>query len=264
MQDMLIVGAGPAGCSAALTARARNLSVQIAYSGEGALEKAPRVDNYPGMPGVSGAEMLSRFREQAREAGATLSRAIVQRILPSGEGFTVLAGNDIVEARCVLLCSGAARVRSFEGEERLLGAGVSYCATCDGMLYQGKTVALIMEGEHKDEEEFLRSVCNVQTFPGEKPKVILGDAHVRALLTDKGEHPVDAVFILRPAIALTQLLPELETDKGAVHIDADGMTSVPGVFAAGDIAGAPLQVAKAVGDGNRAALAAAKWLRAIK
>ncbi len=278
MHDLIIVGGGAAGCSAAITARLRNLNVLMIYAGDGALEKAHLVDNYPGLPSVSGKEMLRRFRSHAEQLGVDILRQLVQKILPMGETFSVLAGNEVYEARTVLLACGAARVSLLKGEEELLGAGVSYCATCDGMFYKGKRIAVIAAShEAVEEAAFLSELGQVTYFSekqhsreglpsavvvsGEKPLGVTRKGSALKLLTNAGEHETDGIFILRPAVALDQLLPGLETHKGAVKTDASLMTVIPGAFAAGDMIGVPFQVSKAAGDGNHAALSVASYLR---
>lgn len=278
MYDLIIVGGGAAGCSAAMTARQRNLSVLMLYAGDGAMEKAHRMDNYPGMPQVEGKDMVRVFRQQASDAGAELKKQLVTKVLPVGDGFSLLAGNDLYEAKAVLLAMGTSRVNPLPGEEELLGQGVSYCATCDGMFYRGKRIIVIAGGKEAVEEAnylsdlgrvtyFIEKPHNTEglaaniTVAKGKPIQIRQSGQALTLVTDQGEHETDGLFVLRPAVAMTQLLPEIETIKGVVMTDQDMMTNVPGVFAAGDILGAPLQVAKAVGEGNRAALAVAGYLR---
>ncbi len=278
MYDLIIIGGGAAGCSAAMTARQRNLQVLMLYAGDGAMEKAHRMDNYPGMPMIEGKEMVRVFRGQALDAGTEIKKQLVTRVLPVGDGFSVLAGNDLYEGKTVLLAMGASRVNPLPGEEELLGQGVSYCATCDGMFYRGKRIIVIAGGKEAVEEAnylsdlgrvtyFIEKPHDTQglaasvTLAAGKPKQIRQSGQALVLVTDQGEVETDGLFVLRPAVAMTQLLPEIETLKGVVTADLDMMTIVPGVFAAGDILGAPLQVAKAVGEGNRAALAVAVYLR---
>ena len=278
MHDLLIVGGGCAGCSAAITARQRNLSVLMLYSGDGGLAKARRVDNYPGMPMADGADIIRAFREQAQEMGAEMKRQLVQRVMPMGDSFSVLAQNDLYEAQSVLLAIGISRVNPLPGEEELLGQGLSYCATCDGMFYKGKQMLVIGDGDEAVEEaNYLADLGNVRYLPergaapeglspkiqviAERPREIFEREGQLGIRTAEGEHLADGIFVLRPAVAMTQLMPEIQAEKKAIIVDNELMSSVPGVFAAGDIVGAPLQAAKAVGEGNRAALAIAAWLR---
>ncbi len=278
MYDLIIVGGGAAGCSAALTAKLRNLNVLMIYAGDGAMEKAHRMDNYPGMPQVEGKEMVRVFRQQVLDAQVETKKQLVTRVLPMDKGFSLLAGNDLYETRTVLLALGTSRVNPLPGEEELLGQGVSYCATCDGMFYKGKRIIVIAGGrEAVEEANYLADLGQVSYFVEkphdthelaasvsvikEKPKLIRKSGLGLILQTDQAEHETDGLFVIRPAVAMTQLLPELELRNGAVITDQDLMTSLPGVYAAGDMLGAPLQAAKAVGEGNRAALAIAAYLR---
>lgn len=278
--DLAIVGNGPAGWSCAMTARMRGLNaVVIAPAGAGGwLSGAERIDNYPGLPQVSGRELLERFRQQALALGAEEKNALVCQIMPSGERFLLLAENDVLEAKAVALCMGAARPVLLPGEEELLGGGVSYCATCDGMFYRGKRVAVLSASASGVEEAaFLHSLAEsvdyyalkphdasalpdgVQTV-AEKPRSLTREQGGIALTTDRETHLYDGVFIFRTAVPLRMLLDGLETDGGAIRVDRSMRASLPGVFAAGDVTGGPLQIAKAVGEGNVAAIAAAEFI----
>ena len=274
MAHVLIIGGGPAGCSAALTLRLRGAEVTILRAGASALEKAKRVDNYPGLPETAGGEMQRRFSEQAEKAGARIQNGLARLIQKTRRGFTVLAGEEMIKADAVLLATGVGRVARIDGEDALVGMGVSYCATCDGMLYKGRPVAAVCrDASFREDVDFLRSICPVDYYmekPHEAPdgvNVIAGrPLAVRAegeqviLTAESGEKAYDCVFILRPAVALTTLLPKLEMNGEAVKVDEKMRTSVEGVFAAGDITGAPYQVARAVGQGNTAALSIAQYL----
>lgn len=276
MFDIAVVGAGPAGLSAAINARKREKSVVVIGNRSGWLARAELVDNYPGMPGVSGAQMLDVMADQAQAMGAQLRAGVVHQIIPMGESFALGLGADFVEARRVILCTGAKQPKLLPGEETLLGRGVSYCGTCDGMLYRGKDVAVIAESsEAVHEANFLASLCKSVTYFGTadaaldpsvivrsgKPEAILGDVRVSSLRAGGEEFTFDGVFIFREAMALSSLLPGLERDGAFIRTDRQMRTSVDGVYAAGDCTGLPLQVAKAVGEGCVAALAAAQSIR---
>ncbi len=280
MYDALIVGAGPAGLSAALTLRQRNLKIIVVYNGQGAMEKAHEINNYPGLPNIKGEELVDAAKKQAENQGAELKKALVQKIMPMGKSFSCLAGNDIIEAKSVILCCGTARVKQLRNEEELLGQGVSYCATCDGMFYKEKSVIVVGAGQEAVEEaNYLATLAQVTYIPEkkhdisglsdsivlieDKPEAIQKEEGKMLLLCKKETYGADGIFVLRPSIALTQLLPELKTESGSVAVDKDMKTSVTGVFAAGDMTGAPLQAAKAVGEGNIAALSAAKYIKGL-
>ena len=207
--------------------------------------------------------------------GAQLRPGVVHQVIPMGETFALSLGADFVEAKKLILCTGAKQPKLLPGEERLLGRGVSYCGTCDGMLYRGKSVAVIGESaEAVNEANFLMSLCASVAYFGKpdeeldprievrgaKPEEILGDMRVSSLRAGGEELPFDGVFIFREAMALSSLLPGVETDGAFIRVDRQMKTNLPGVFAAGDCTGLPLQVAKAVGEGCIAALAAAQEL----
>lgn len=292
--DIAVIGSGPAGCSAAINAINRGRSAVI-LSGDprdSYLYKAPPIENMPGMPGKSGAELLDAFRDHAFSMGAVEIRGQVQLIMPfpSDDGsslFQIAYGNNIMMARSVILTVGASSFKPYPGEARLLGRGVSYCATCDGMLYRGKTTAVVAKApDALDEAEHLVKIgCRVHFFasgPDLKkwadrlPEGIFeqttaaaafeveGEDKVSALVADGVRVPVDGVFILRSSIAPDALLPGIETNNGYIDVNRSQETSVPGVFAAGDCTGKPLQIAKALGEGLVAALSADAFLAAAE
>ncbi|MBQ2954781.1 MAG: FAD-dependent oxidoreductase [Clostridia bacterium] len=278
--DILIIGSGPAAWSCALTARQRGLSVTVAAadSATGWLAKAERIDNYPGMPQVSGQELLHVFRQQAEDAGAHILSALARQSMPAGDGYMTLVGNDIVESRAIVLATGAARPTLLPGEEGLLGQGVSWCGTCDGMFYRGMEVAVLSAWHGGVEEgEFLAGLAaHVDYYflashaqpaeppyaicPG-KPRTLAATADGRILLTtSEGEKAYDGVFIFRPAVAPDSLMPGLALEGSFIAVDRRMATNLPRVYACGDCTGHPLQIAKAVGEGNIAAISAASDL----
>ena len=137
MLDIAIIGAGPAGYSAAISARKRDKSVLVIGQHAGWLARAQEIANYPGLPDISGPALLAAMRDQARALGAQTRPGVVHQVVPMGESFGLSLGADFVEAATVVLCTGAKQPRLLPGEGELLGRGVSYCGTCDGMLYRG-------------------------------------------------------------------------------------------------------------------------------
>lgn len=282
MVDMVVIGKGPAGCSCAITARLRGLSVLLIAPPDDAgwLKKAERIDNYPGLPQVSGRKLLDSFAQQAVDLGAEARTGLVRQIIPNGPSFMLLVGNDVVEAKTVVLAMGAGRPTLLKGEEEQIGKGVSYCATCDGMFYRGKRVAVLSSGVHGVEEaEFLATLASqveyfclkkhdLPQWPEkvrallEKPTAILRRGEQLFLKTAAGEHPYDGIFIFRSAMPLSMLLEDLDTEGNFIVVDRSMRTNIPGVFAAGDCTGKPLQIAKAVGEGNIAAISAAEYIGA--
>lgn len=275
--DLIVLGSGPAGLAAALAARGRDKSVLVIGNRwqDSPLARAELVENYLGMPGVTGSEMLERFTDQARRSGAEFvtGRAVS---LMAYNGFMVTVGSDFYQGKALILAPGVARAAKYPGEGEYLGRGVSYCATCDGMLYRDKDIVVV--GRAKDaphEANYLQSIgCRVTYVANKQPEglnegisfvgggrlEVKGEQTVTALVVDGREIPCAGVFILRDAVAPTDLLPQLETEHGVVKVDRAMATNVEGVFAAGDCTGAPLQIAKAVGEGHIAALSACEYL----
>ena len=274
--DCAVVGGGPAGLSAAVNLHQRGKAVRVLGAAPGFLEKAEQVDNYLGLPGLSGGEMLRRFAQHAAALGIAPEPGRVANILPMGDRFMLNFSGDILEARAVVLACGVAKAKPVEGEAEFLGRGVSYCATCDGMLYRGKNVLVWgLAAEAAGEANFLASIgCRVRFAAPKRPEELSGEIEflpgsLRAVgggmklewAQVGGERvEADGVFILRAAIAPDTLLPGLALENGFVTVNRSMATNLPGVFAAGDITGAPLQVAKAVGEGLVAGLAAADYL----
>jgi len=281
--DIAIVGAGPAGLSAALTARIRNKSVALFEHMDFSpkLQKAHTINNYPGMPATTGKDMMKQFADHALSAGPTLVKEKVTNIF-AGDTFTLLTPNNTYEAKAIVLALGVSNSAVINGEKELVGKGVSYCATCDGMLYRDKPVAVIAyteEGEH--EANFLGEICPVVYFipqyktefqPAQptiqvikaRPQAVLGTEEVTGLMTDAGELKVEGIFLLRQSDPAETLLPELEMDGPFVKVNRDQATNVPGVYAAGDCTGKIWQIARATGEGLTAVLGAISYIDSKK
>ena len=217
--------------------------------------RAPRMANYPGLPDITGLKLVERLVDQAKVLGAQFKQGRALSVMPMGKSVMVSVENDVVEGLAVILALGVSRAAPLKGEAELLGRGVSYCATCDGMFYRGKSV--VCAGDAPDfaqEVDFLRSIgCQVRStkLPGLE---ILGEHKVTGVRTAVGEEfPCDGVFLLRSSIAPSHLAPGLELTGGYIRVDGRMATNLPGVFAAGDCTGQPLQLAKAVGQGQIAA-----------
>ena len=263
MADIIVVGSGPAGLSAAITARMREKSVLVISNNrtESGLYKAAEIGNYPGLPGVSGADLSEKLVEHALGMGAELVSGRVTTVLPIGEELSVSYGSEIASAKCLILATGIIQSAVFPGEKELLGSGVSYCATCDGMLFRGKKVCVVALSPEADEEaDFLESIgCQVTRLKTRNIKVN-GEGRVSSVTADGEDIPCEGVFILRATIAPSALVPGLETEKNHIKVDRAMKTNIPGVFAAGDCIGTPYQVVKAAGEGQLAALSAVDYL----
>ena len=261
--DLLIVGAGPAGLTAAIHARARDKSALIVSNDPLAspLSRAPAMANCPGLPGVTGRELLERLVEQARSLGAEFRQGRALSVMPMGKSVMVSVENDAVEGRAVILAPGVSRAAPLKGEAELLGRGVSYCATCDGMLYRGKRVAVLgWTPTARREAEYLEGIgCQALYLDRPRDCEILGTEKVEAVRCGGVTEAVEGVFLLRPSVAPGELFPGLAMEQGFAAVDRRMSTNLPGLFAAGDCTGGPLQISKAIGEGQVAGQSAAAF-----
>lgn len=279
MLDCIIIGSGPAGLSAAINLKtynkdfvwfgSKNLSVKVA--------KAEKIVNYPGFPEITGSELLERFQAHIKRADLTITEKTVTNVMGMGDYYMVLADNEIFEARTLILAMGVMTSKILPGEQELLGRGVSYCATCDGMLYKGKRIAVICnDPKYEHEVEFLADLAaEVLYYPKfeskvvrdnvkiskDGPKEILGDGKVEKIALHSGNiEAVDGVFCLRNAIAPANLIPGIGVEEGGIVVDRAMQTNLKGCFACGDCTGRPYQYTKAVGEGNVAAHSVISYL----
>lgn len=282
MYDVAVIGGGPAGLSAAVQVRARGKSVLVVSGDDrdNPLYKTRRIDNYLGVYGVSGAELLERFHIHAQQMGVDRKTGRVLSAMPMGETFYLSIGSEMEQARALVLSVGVIRSAKYPGEEKYLGSGVSYCATCDGMLYRGKEIAVVgLTADAPAEANWLKEIgCKVtyigrQVPDGLRPDIpamkaekieILGEKTVAGLRADSMVIPCEGIFILRPSVAPAELLPGLELEGNYIKVNRDMATNIPGVFAAGDCTGLPLQVSKAVGEGQIAGHKAAEYLEQLE
>lgn len=283
MYDCLIIGTGPGGLSAALNLKtyqknfvwfgSKNLSEKVT--------KAEKITNYPGFTEISGAGLAEKFRVHIADAGLEITEKTVTNIMYSGSHFIALADNEMYEAKTVILAMGVMAARLMEGEEEWLGKGVSYCATCDGMLYKGKRIAVVCNApKYEHEVEYLANLASeVLYYPTFESKVdrenvtvskdapveVHGDQSVTAMTLRSGAaEDIDGVFCLRNAIAPAKLVPGLDVEDGHIVVDRQMATNLPGCFAAGDCTGRPYQYTKAVGEGNVAAHSVITFLAQAK
>ena len=278
--DAAIIGTGPAGLSAALNLQihqknfiwigSKHLSDKVT--------KAEKIANYPGFVDVTGEALNEAFRNQVQQKGLHIAEQMVNSIIPMGSHYAVMAGSEFYEAKTILLATGVAAVGTLPSEQEMVGRGVSYCATCDGMLYRGKTIAILCNNARFEHEvAYLANLAqNVNYFPtyrnvGQLPEnvrimedkamAVLGETRVNGLSLRSGQTlPVDGVFCLRDSVSLATLLPQLATEQGHIAVDRAMTTNLPGVFAAGDCTGRPYQYAKAIGEGNVAAHSIIEYL----
>ena len=299
LYDLIIIGSGPAGLAAAVyaqRARLNTLILEKAMVSGGQVLTTYEVDNYPGLPGIGGYDLGLKFREHADRLGALFKEDEVISV-EDGPVKRVVCSGGIYEARAVILATGAIhRKLGIPGEEELGGAGVSYCATCDGAFFRNKVTAVIGGGDVAVEDAiFLARMCskvylihrrnelraakslqeslfaqeNVEILWDTVTDSINGENKVESLsLTnkktgEKRELPVDGVFIAVGISPNTEGLEDLVAMDGGHYILAgeDGKTSRPGIFAAGDVRTKNLrQIVTAVADGANCVTSAERYL----
>jgi thioredoxin-disulfide reductase len=290
--DVVIIGAGPGGLTAAIygmRAGLKTLLIEKAYVSGGQIINTAEVDNYPGIPRVSGMELANKFKEHAENMGVTFVRTEVTDIEVQSDIKKIITSAEIYSTKSVIIATGAThRLLGILGEMELAGAGVSYCATCDGAFFKDKTVAVIGGGDVAVEDAiFLARLCkkvyvvhrrdelraakvlqdrllaldNVEMLWSQVPEAIIGDGQVEKIAL-KGvktqiqqEVNVDGVFI---AVGMN---PQTESFKGIVALDESGYikagedcrTNIDGIYVVGDVRTKALrQIITAAADGANA------------
>lgn len=278
--DVAIIGTGPAGLEAAITSKIRNKSVLLIGSRNlsSKIEKAHTINNYLGLPELSGEKMQEHFLNHIVSLGIEITEDRINTVYAMGDYFALQGHENMYEAKSVILAVGMSVSKPFKGELENLGRGVSYCATCDALLYKGKqTIVVGYSKEEEKEANFLAEVANEviylpmyneETSLSEKVTVMRGckieeieriDKRIK-LNTSDGCLETDGLFILRESVAPSQLVPGLLIENNQVVVDRNMKTNIQGLFACGDITGAPYQYIKAAGEGNVAALSAVNYL----
>ena len=279
MVDTAIIGTGPAGISAALTLKA--LKKEILLFGDsqlsGKIRAAERIRNYPGLPDVTGQQMRQAFATQLDAMDIAVTDKTVTGIYHMGTHYGILCNQELFEAKTIILATGVEAVKPIEGELEFVGRGVSYCATCDGFLYKGKTIAVLcttkdLEHEIKYLADLADKVYLIPLYKDaavsgenieilmEKPRRITGNMKAETLEFAGREISVDGIFMLKQAVTPSVLLYGLECQEGHITVDRRCRTNLPGCFAAGDCTGRPYQYVKAAGEGNVAAHSVVEYL----
>jgi len=282
--DAAIIGSGPAGLSAALVLKiheknfmwfgSKNLSDKI--------DRAEMVNNYPGLPAISGKALNQAFQDSVKSMDLKIEEQMVNQIMALGDSYAVMAGSDFYEAKSVILATGVAAVGTLPGEAELVGKGVSYCATCDGEFYKGKTIAVICnKARFEYEVKYLADLAakvyylplykdvaikqdNIEVMSAKAVKMNKENGRLSSLtLSDDSQLDVDGVFCLRDEISLGTLLPKLALEDGHIAVNRSMATSLKGCFAAGDCTGRPYQYVKSAGEGNVAAHSAIEYLSTL-
>lgn len=305
LYDVVIIGGGPAGLTAGLyasRAKLKTLLLERMLMG-GQVMTTTKVENYPGFPGgIEGPELMTRFQEHCQEFGLTVDYGEVQNLLDRGEEKCVVVDGKEIRTRTVIITTGAEpRKLGVPGEKELTGRGVSYCATCDGAFFREVPVAIVGGGDtaveealfltrfaskvylvHRRDQLRATSILQERLLGNEKVEILWnrivrrveGDASGLQVVQledsqtgESGPLEVEGLFIaigVQPkAHFLGEILPL--DDEGYILTDAECRTSIPGVFAAGDVRKKILkQIATAVGDGAVAAIMAEKYIEDLK
>jgi thioredoxin reductase (NADPH) len=294
--DILIVGAGPAGLTAAIyVARAGKKTVVLEGRAASRLSLGYEIENYPGFPSINSLDLLKRFRDHALRFGAEIEGGDAIALGLDSDPKYVTTKDAFIEAGAVILATGKpfSRERMIPGEDRLTGLGVSYCATCDGPLYRGSDVAAYGPSEAAVEDSMVLAQvgCRVHWISGKKgvetarthsEELVRAGVHVHSgaeISEIVGEKRVEKIVLTGPsgpeelAVAGVFIFREIPTapffsragivlDHGqCVQVDRTQKTNLPGVFAAGDMTCGGLQIASAVGEGCVAAMQALAHLR---
>lgn len=297
MYDIVIIGSGPAGLSAAVYASRAQFSAVVAekdYMGAGQIAASEQVDNYLGLPEINGYELGEKFREHAVSLGTEFFEGEVSGIIKNAESYTVsFKDGSTMESRCIIYAAGTSYRRlEIPGGELL---GVSYCATCDGAFYKGKTAAVVGGGDtalgdalylskiaekvyliHRRDtfranralQELVKKTPNIEVILNAVPTKVIGEKRVEGLeISVSGEtknFKVNGVFVAIGSVPNTGILNGIcSLDKnGYIIAGEDGITSADGLFAAGDVRTKALrQVVTAVSDGANCVLSAENYIR---
>ena len=282
MYDCIIIGSSVAGISAAINLKIRKKNFLLIGSKEfsAKVQKAELIQNYVGMPSLSGCELSDALEKHLEGMEIEITEARVNLIVRMGDKFMLSAGSDMYETKSVILATGVEFSKKIEGEDAFLGNGVSYCATCDGFFYRGKTIAVVGSSKEAEKElDYLAGLAGkIYYFPlyklgadagmsenvtvvTERPVKLVGEGRVNGII-DKTEKmwEIEGVFFLKDALVPSTLLKGLEDDGMHIVVDRQMQTNIPGVFACGDCTGRPYQYMKAAGEGNIAAHSVVEYL----
>ena len=279
--DIAIIGAGPAGLSAALNSKIRNKSVILFGKDSEKLVKTKKISNYLGFSDVTGADLNQAFKDSLKDFEVKRDTRKVKTIYAMGSYFAIEIENEneMIEARAVIMATGIELKKDLANEEKFFAKGVNYCATCDAALYRGKKVLVIgYNDESVAEANFTSEIVGSLVFvnmtgkevslnegidliEGEIPLGFEGTDRAEKLIFKSGKEILaDGFFIEKDSSKPERLVPGIKMEDNHILTNKDTSTSIKGLFAAGDITGKPYQIMKAVGEGQVAALRAAAYL----
>ena len=293
--DVTIIGAGPAGLTAATyLARSSKSFVLIDKDAPGGrLNTLPEIENYPGFKSVSGMELANAFIDSASALGVETTYGNVMSVYKENDRFVTKTDMESYESLAVIVATGITFAPTIKGEKEFLGKGVSYCATCDGRFFKGKNMAVYGNGDEAIQEALylaplssnlfficpskikgndklvsaLRHLSNVEILEDSSLKEISGESKVSSISVNDKAIDVEAVFPLNGPKSASGFLSNLglELNKGFIKTNSEQETSVPGLYAAGDILDKKLrQVVTAAGEGALAATSAIKYINETK
>lgn len=280
MYDVIVIGSGPAGITAAIYAKRRNLSILVISKGNGALQKSEKIDNYYGfINGISGKELYENGIKQAKNLGIEIIEDEVINIEYINQ-FTVETVNSKYEAKSVILATGTSRnTPNIKGIKEFEGKGVSYCAVCDAFFYKNKDVAVLGDGNYAIHEfETLKPVANSVTIltngntmvenrdnsievNSKKIREFRGNTKLEEVeFEDNTTQNLNGVFIAMGTASSSDLARKIgaRIENNNIIVSENMETTVPGLFACGDCTGGLLQISKAVYEGAKAGLAVLK------
>ncbi|MBF7096358.1 NAD(P)/FAD-dependent oxidoreductase [Alkalibacter mobilis] len=277
--DLIVIGSGPAGISAAINGVIRNKKVKVFGSRNLSekVQKAPRVDNYLGFHGITGNELKDVFSQHLEKMQVEITEEKVDAVYALGKYFAITTKDNSYEATSVIVASGVSNKKSLEGENEYLGKGVGYCATCDAPIYKNKKVAIVGYDVHAEEEaNFMLDVASeVVYIPlyGQPEKIkdgvnvvlgrplrIEGNEKAERLVLHNDHIDADGIFILKDSVELDQLVPGVQIEDNHFVVNRKMETNIEGLYAAGDCTGKPYQYLKAAGEGQVAALNAVSFI----
>lgn len=278
--DIAIVGTGPGGLEAAITAKIRNKDIILFGNKDLSLKitKAAEIKNYLGFPDITGENLARAYTEHLQKMDININYSRINAVYAMGDYFVLQSAEEMFEAKSVIISTGVVTGKTVPGENENLGNGVSYCATCDAALYKGKeTIVVGYSSKEEDEVIFLAERAkkvtyialyknvpflgeNIEVVEGSLPREIIKNEDKITLITNKDSYTADGIFFLRDAVSPDKLVPGLLIEEGHISVDRSMRTNIEGIFACGDITGKPYQYIKAAGEGNVAALSAVSYL----
>lgn len=280
--DIAIIGTGPAGISAAITAKLRNKNIILFGNKDlsDKINKAHSIKNYTGLPNVTGEELATALKNHLNDLDIEITEKRVNAVYSMGEYFALQVGKEMIESKSLIIATGVTASKTLKNEDEFLGRGVSYCATCDAHFCKGKDVAVIAYTKEAEEDAlFLSEVCSsIKYFPlydisneifdkygniqiiKDKPIGFAGNMKAEKIICENSSYDAFSTFVVRNNISADKLVPGLKTDGTHIIVDLQMETNIKGLFACGDIAGKPYQYIKSAGQGNIAALSAVAYL----